>query len=558
MSCQTDSPCSVTLSSAPSPDKRVRYGLGMLLGVADFEQEQAWFLAQDRDHVRALHGCGVVCGLGVTLDGVKLKVAAGLAVDGLGRSICVAGEQCADLNAWLAVPANRTAIGAAGAKTLHVVLRYCECATDLQPVPGQPCRTAEESQSATRITASFSLDLAVQAPHCPEEAATVRFGHWLRRLRVGAGTPLLDATSIAAELAALAKPETAPADTPLHLPADQAETLLRHALALWVRQARPLAACKDAGCPDDVLADVGVALASLSFTLAADFTAGEVKLLPVDPPVLLSTRLIQEALLNLAQQIAAGDSVQPLTFGGAGAAGSDAAYSRADHVHPLPALPDTPGPVDSVAPLVFGGAGETGSVSGFSRGDHVHPLPALPPLPALAGDVGGDLGANRIELLQGKTVKAESPQADQVLTFKDDVWQPLPLPAGTGDTGDSAPKDVVLRPPGLPDYAIVAAGVMASGRSLGPVYNKLDAKAAGDGLLMLTFTGYKAPSSRTRFALLIKALPVVHKEFPGLSVSLAAFQPDGFVLEILSNGKPVAESVLDQVFVHVEVSQFSA
>ncbi len=515
MSCQTDSPCSVTLSSAPSPDKRVRYGLGMLLGVADFEQEQAWFLAQDRDHVRALHGCGVVCGLGVALAGVKLAVAAGLAVDGLGRTIRVPSEQCADLNAWLAVAANRTAIGATGTKTLHVVLRYCECATDLQPVPGQPCRTAEESQSATRITASFSLDLAMQAPTCPEEAATVRFGHWLRRLRVGSGTPLLDAAAIAAELAALAKPETVPADTPLYLPADQAETLIRHALALWARQARPLAGCPDA-CPEGTAADVGVALASLSFTLAADFTAGDVKLLPVDPPVLLSTRLIQEALLNLAQQIAAGDSVQPLVFGGAGAAGSDAAYSRADHVHPLP---------------------------------------ALPPLPALAGDVGGDLAGNRIDLLQGKPVKAESPQPDQVLTFKDDVWQPLPLPAGNGDT---APQDVVLRPAGLPDYAIVAAGVMASGRSLGPVYNKLDAKAAGDGLLLLTFAGYKAPSSRTRFALLIKALPVLHKEFPGLSVSLAAFQAEGFVLEILSNGKPVAESVLDQVFVHVEVSQYSA
>ena len=99
---------------------------------------------------------------------------------------------------------------------------------------------------------------------------------------------------------------------------------------------------------------------------------------------------------------------------------------------------------------------------------------------------------------------------------------------------------------------------MASGRSLGPSYNKLEAKAAGDGLLFLTFSGYKQPTARTKFALLVKALPVVQKEFPALSVSLSGFQAEGFVLEILSNGKAVPESILDQVFIHVEVSHFTA
>ena len=33
---------------------------------------------------------------------------------------------------------------------------------------------------------------------------------------------------------------------------------------------------------------------------------------------------------------------------------------------------------------------------------------------------------------------------------------------------------------------------------------------------------------------------------------------EGFVLEILSNAKPVPEGVLDQVFIHVEVSHFAA
>ena len=68
MTCQTETPCSATLTSSSSPDKRVRYGLGMLLGVADFEQEQAWFLEQDRGHARTLHGCGVVGGLHTQTD----------------------------------------------------------------------------------------------------------------------------------------------------------------------------------------------------------------------------------------------------------------------------------------------------------------------------------------------------------------------------------------------------------------------------------------------------------------------------------------------------------
>ena len=521
MTCQTETPCSATLTSSPSPDKRVRYGLGMLLGVADFEQEQAWFLEQDRSHARTLHGCGVVGGLGVAVTGTALKVAPGMAIDGFGRVINVCGDQCADLNAWLLVPEHHKLIGAPGAKTLHVVLRYCECATDLQPIPGQPCRTANESMSATRITASFSLDLETKAPDCPEEAATLRFGQWLRRLQIGSGSPTLDTAAIESEVKALATAPASPTpNTPLYLPADKAEALLRHALASWARLVRPLVCChgdeaKEAGIDED---EIGVTLASVSFTLAADFTASDVKLLPVDPPVLLSTRLIQEALLNFTRQIAAGDTVKALAFGGAAVPGSDAAYSRADHVHPLPALP---------------------------------PIPAIP---NLAGDVSGAIGANQIEKLQGIAVKADSPKPDQVLTFKNDVWQPLDVPTG----GTTAPTDVVLHPAGLPAFSLVAAGVMASGRSFGPTYNTLEAKAVGDGQLFLTFAGYKRPIANSKFALLVKALPVVHKEFGALSVSLQGFQAEGFVLEILSNGKPVPEGVLDQIFIHVEVSHFAA
>ena len=119
MTCQSDSPCTATLTSSPSPDKRVRYGLGMLLGVADFEQEQAWFLEQDRGHTRTLHGCGVIGGLGVSVMGTAIKVDPGMAIDGLGRVISVCGDQCADLNAWL--PPRTSAITAPTTKNWRPV-----------------------------------------------------------------------------------------------------------------------------------------------------------------------------------------------------------------------------------------------------------------------------------------------------------------------------------------------------------------------------------------------------------------------------------------------------
>mgnify|MGYP006923517575 CR=1 FL=1 len=76
--------------------------------------------------MRTLHGCGVVGGLGVSVAGTVLKVAPGMAIDGLGRVVSVCGDQRADLNASLLLQDNRKAISTPGAETLHVILRYCE------------------------------------------------------------------------------------------------------------------------------------------------------------------------------------------------------------------------------------------------------------------------------------------------------------------------------------------------------------------------------------------------------------------------------------------------
>ena len=72
------------------PCERNRYFYGKLLSVDDFESEQKYMNDKRRIINRFMHGCGVVCGLGVVAvndDTVSLE--AGLALDFAGREIIV-------------------------------------------------------------------------------------------------------------------------------------------------------------------------------------------------------------------------------------------------------------------------------------------------------------------------------------------------------------------------------------------------------------------------------------------------------------------------------------
>jgi hypothetical protein len=65
MSC-ISSNCAGNVS--PDPHRRVCYSNGLVLGVDEFVQEQVYFLEQNREHNRGLHGYGTVCGLYVTVQ----------------------------------------------------------------------------------------------------------------------------------------------------------------------------------------------------------------------------------------------------------------------------------------------------------------------------------------------------------------------------------------------------------------------------------------------------------------------------------------------------------
>ena len=59
-------PCVSLGTGTLSPDLRVFYQYGMVLGLDDFLQEQTHNLGLDYHHERALHGYGTVYGLHVT------------------------------------------------------------------------------------------------------------------------------------------------------------------------------------------------------------------------------------------------------------------------------------------------------------------------------------------------------------------------------------------------------------------------------------------------------------------------------------------------------------
>jgi hypothetical protein len=86
-----------------------RYHFGMLLGVDDFESEQAYHRGKQRLHNAWLHGEGVVWGMGLDLPEVdgrpgelrgEVRVGPGLALDAAGRELHLETPACVGLAAW--------------------------------------------------------------------------------------------------------------------------------------------------------------------------------------------------------------------------------------------------------------------------------------------------------------------------------------------------------------------------------------------------------------------------------------------------------------------------
>lgn len=264
--------------------ERLNYVLGQVLGVKDFQQEQTYFLHQNRLHNRSLHGYGTVWGLAVstakTGDEFEVQVAPGLAIDAQGREVWVDAIQCAQLNAWLGaaagvgssefnwqtltpiteeppadeVPDIPTVTPLPGepspepAETVavYVTLCYHPCQAGAQPVLGNPCRsdTGEEGViQYTRIRDEFELQLRAKPPLQIEEDWVRRITALLARLDLDPGLPDLDEAALVTLTNALRDgldhPARIPDLGPWVVPQQQAENLLRELFRYWVTHTRP-------------------------------------------------------------------------------------------------------------------------------------------------------------------------------------------------------------------------------------------------------------------------------------------------------------------------------
>lgn len=472
--------------TALDTNKRVNYTKGMLLGVDDFVQEQAWHIARRHELARELIGYGTARGLKVEHrnGGRTVAVCPGIGWTPSGTPVCVSDEQCADVTAWLRKQdaAFKAELGSGTSElTVHVVLAYQGVPTDKVPVPGEPCRSEDALTANSRIADCFGLTLRTQAPPQLEEDAIRDFADWLAQVPVDLSSPPMSETDFLQSLRDAADGWLTPSSPP---PTDYmlgsppvglgtTDELMRLALRLWVTELRPIWRARY-GCGPNATApgtdDDAFLLATLTLSVDGSNLSGVVTSIDESRrPLLLSLRMLQELILQNPAPEAAEDVTPALSFGLDPEVGVRAEYARADHSHGTPELPDLAGDVTgditnntvvalrnrgiaATAPqvgdvlaldntqqwspahlpvasdvlpaaLAFGGAGVAGTQSDYARRDHVHPLPALP---ELAGDTHGPITTNKVRALQGTPVSDTTPTLGQVLMLQEVV------PSGPG------------------------------------------------------------------------------------------------------------------------------
>lgn len=142
-----------------SPYSALSYHFGMLLGVDDFETEQAYHRAKHRLHNAWLHREGVVWGFGVEIDKDQgeIKVAPGLALDAAGHELHLDAAVCLDVEKWLEKNKDdpdlelETTDNEKKIKHAHVVIRFKACLTRQVPAFLEPCNNAGTGTAYSRI-----------------------------------------------------------------------------------------------------------------------------------------------------------------------------------------------------------------------------------------------------------------------------------------------------------------------------------------------------------------------------------------------------------------------
>lgn len=298
------------------PHKRVHYSQGQVLGVDEFVQEEYYFLEGARRHHRTLHGYGTVCGLGVSASdaggGIEIRVEPGHGIDTHGRELRVDTAQCARLDAWLERQEDSSpplALPEPPELLVWVVLCYRECLTDQEPIPGGPCRTPDEAMTATRVTETSSLRFDIEPPDMTRLRAIRDFARLIGRLvPVPGGEPDISVENLVTaviEIGGVGSPPAELPEGPINIPEDVLEGYLNAAFNAWVTQVRPALLPEGTGCAGSpggdgciVLARLRVPVVDADGAIVIDGDASAVIVEDDNRPLLLSTQLIQELLVN--------------------------------------------------------------------------------------------------------------------------------------------------------------------------------------------------------------------------------------------------------------------
>lgn len=301
----------LSITSGIDVSKRVNYVLGMILGQNEFLQDQLYFLNRDNLHHRILHGYGTVSGLQVHLrdnnEGPEVLIEPGYAIDPLGRIICVSPTQCASLNGWISTNADDLDLqpgSPPNSSTLRIYIALCyrECATDVEPIPGRPCRTEAETQAATRLQDGFRLEFRTSPPAQVEEDGIRELCDLLANIEIGAAGDTFTTREALIELVRLlAEPPASPGPGTVAILLDPATARedLRAALLAWVSEIRPLLLPKDPQNPQGQSNESCVLLAELDMIVNDDLTVdlGNINIIEDERPYLLSSRVLQALML---------------------------------------------------------------------------------------------------------------------------------------------------------------------------------------------------------------------------------------------------------------------
>ena len=425
-----------TLAGA-DPTKHVKYTLGMVLGVDDFTQEFAYLSGRDRWLARDLLGYGTASGLRVGVEvensAPQVVVTPGVAVSPSGQLIRVAPAQCADLNLWLAarheelrqrlgnVASNRALL------RLYLVVCYRDCATDMVPIPGEPCRSQDETMAPSRLADDFKLELRYDAPDQREEDALRDFVEWLGQVEVtdepGSFSTLEELEKAIRDAARAPSSPPSPPDffygsppEALRIHPSMAYEYLRAAFRLWTTELRPnwheargdrrevlqSSAAASGGEDCVLLAEVSVPLArATANTIWQTEDPARVEVHEERRPYLVHLRMLQELVVSGRRA-------------GGGATSGGASIGPAFGV---------------TAETSYGQQPNPGKRFDYARADHTH---GTPPSPVLAGDVTGPVNSTTVAAIRNREVVATAPAENQVLTFVGGKWRAADPPAGTG------------------------------------------------------------------------------------------------------------------------------